>query len=611
MDTKTTEINGEEVLWRKAMSLDGLEDSQTNYTGFNPHTEVLPKGWQKRPDRLAIPCDIQFTQDTAVELRDGTKLYADIFLPTDGGKYPTIVSWSPYGKNGSGFEAELDIDGVDMQSISGLQKFEACDPAYWCNQGYALVNPDSRGAYMSEGDMHFWGTQDGRDAYDVVEWIAAQPWSNGKVAFAGNSWLAVAQYFVAQEQPPHLTCIAPWEGQGDLLGDDMLRGGIPDPMFNSLVVTRTPGNNFIQDTPNMSLKYPYYNGFWKDKVPVFEKIRVPAYIVASYNSPVHVHGSFECFRRANTEEKWLRIHNTGEWADFYEPAHQADLQKFFDYYMKGVDNGWPNTPKVRMSVIDPGGEDVVDRPESEYPPARTAYHTLYLTADGKLEADAPSAASVLSYDTTDKGAKLTFTHTFDSDTEYSGYAKLRLWVEAEDADDMDIHVDIAKLDAVGKPLIQKGIGAYSGPSGKLRVSRRKLDEARSTESEPVLMLDNSSAPLSPGEIVPVDISILPTGLLFHKGEQLCITIRHTGISLMGPPSGDTPIGPTPTVDIPHAGFDGPPPAGMDGPPDGLPAGGNPFGSGAAPYFDMPPALTGSNKFHFGGQYPSYFYFPTV
>jgi predicted acyl esterase len=89
----------------------------------------------------------------------------------------------------------------------------------------------------------------------------------------------------------------------------------------------------------------------EDKIARLDKIKIPAYIVASYTSPIHTHGSFEGFRQIASKEKWLRVHNSGEWPDYYDPAHVEDLRKFFDRYMKGIENGWEKTPRVRLSVL--------------------------------------------------------------------------------------------------------------------------------------------------------------------------------------------------------------------------------------------------------------------
>jgi hypothetical protein len=67
-------------------------------------------------------------------------------------------------------------------------------------------------------------------------------------------------------------------------------------------------------------------------------------------------GTFEGYRRLGSTDKWLRIDNRQEWVDQYDPASEADLLKFFDYFLRGADNGWQKTPKVRMAILDPGGK---------------------------------------------------------------------------------------------------------------------------------------------------------------------------------------------------------------------------------------------------------------
>jgi len=100
------------------------------------------------------------------------------------------------------------------------------DPAEWVGRGYAIVNVDSRGANDSEGNLRWWGSSEGKDGYDFIEGLAVKSWCNGNVGLAGNSWLAVSQYFIAAQQPPHLKCIAPLEGLSDVLRQSLARGGI-------------------------------------------------------------------------------------------------------------------------------------------------------------------------------------------------------------------------------------------------------------------------------------------------------------------------------------------------------------------------------------------------
>jgi predicted acyl esterase len=220
-----------EVLFRKARPAD---DPKGRYPGFKPGATTLEAGAVIKPGHRPLTCDIIFERDVAVRMRDGTTLYTDVFRPAGGVALPAIVAWSPYGKGGGGNQVLDDVPfraGVPKAAVSELQKFEAPDPAYWCAHGYAIINPDSRGAYMSEGDIYFWGTQDAQDGYDLIEWVAGREWSNGKVGMAGNSWLAIAQWHIAAQRPPHLAAIAPWEGATDLYRQDVYRGGIPDTGF--------------------------------------------------------------------------------------------------------------------------------------------------------------------------------------------------------------------------------------------------------------------------------------------------------------------------------------------------------------------------------------------
>ena len=105
------------------------------------------------------------------------------------------------------------------------------DPAEWVPKQYAIVNVDARGIGDSEGDMRWWSTAEGRDGHDAVEEISQLPWCTGKVSLAGNSWLAIAQWYIAAEHPRHLTCIAPMEGVSDPFREHMCRGGIPNTRF--------------------------------------------------------------------------------------------------------------------------------------------------------------------------------------------------------------------------------------------------------------------------------------------------------------------------------------------------------------------------------------------
>jgi hypothetical protein len=220
---------------------------------------------------------------------------------------------------------------------------------------------------------------------------------------------------------------------------------------------------------------------------------------------------------------------------------RADMKRFFDHYLKGTENAWQKTPRVRLAVIDPGGADIVDRPENEIPLARQRARALYLDAEsGRLLAAPAQKESKVSYNSNDGKSKAVFTIPFDKETEITGFIKLRLWVEADGANDMDLFATVSKLDAAGKPLTQKNSEhPYWESDGRLRVSERQLDEKASTPLQPV-HTHRTIEPLKAGEIVPVEIQIWPMGMIFHPGQQLQLAIA--GYDLSGPGRGhDRPI----------------------------------------------------------------------
>jgi len=196
---------------------------------------------------MALPCDIIRERDVPITLRDGTVIYTDVYLPVGGRQVPAIIAWSPYGKSVPQ-NADLLSPSVPLSWVSGLQKFEGPDPAFWCNHGYAVINVDVRGAFNSGGNIQYYGMVDAGDGYDVIEWAASQPWSNGKIGMAGNSWLAITQWFIAATQPPHLAAIAPWNGFSDYYRNSILQGGIPDLAFNAWLTNQLLGHNEVEDT---------------------------------------------------------------------------------------------------------------------------------------------------------------------------------------------------------------------------------------------------------------------------------------------------------------------------------------------------------------------------
>jgi putative CocE/NonD family hydrolase len=297
----------------------------------------------------------------------------------------------------------------------------------------------------------------------------------------------------------------------------------------------------------MLKEYPTWNAYWESKVPKWENIRIPAYITGSW-SHLHLDGSVRGFRKIRSTKKWLRIHREFEWPDTYAWWNQEDLKLFYDRYLKGVRNGWELTPRVRLEIMDALEYDAqINRPEKEFPLARTRYQKLYLDASaakpggdkalpesapgstpelsltgGVLSSEAVSAEAKVSYDANEGLA--TFDITFTEDVEITGFMKAHLWVEADGYNEMDLFLTVQKLDDKGDFLPTTVLDEqHPGAWGRLRVSHRGLDEEASTDYKPV-QSHKVEEHLKPGEIVPVEIAFFPYGRLWHKGQTLRLQI---------------------------------------------------------------------------------------
>ena len=135
----------------------------------------------------AAPLEIKILRHREIPMRDGVKLYGDVYLPAAEGKYPTLIVRTPYG---------VQRDGAHESLIKFAQ------------HGYAAVMNDTRGRYESEGKWEPFRTE-AEDGYDVIQWAAKQAWSNGKVATQGGSYLGHVQWAAGKLQPPNLVAMFP------------------------------------------------------------------------------------------------------------------------------------------------------------------------------------------------------------------------------------------------------------------------------------------------------------------------------------------------------------------------------------------------------------------
>ena len=191
---------------------------------------------------------------------------------------------------------------------------------------------------------------------------------------------------------------------------------------------------------------------------------------------LHTRGTLEGFKQSASKYKWLEIHGRKEWEYYYMRETLERQKRFFDYFLKGIENDWMQTPRVRVEVRERFYEGRF-RFENEWPLARTNYTKLFLDSKNlSLKYKPLKTASKISYNARPNDGdnySLKFNVTFNNDTELTGYMKLKLWVEAEGSDDMDLFVAIKKFDKRGQEVylpdynhIENGLVA----NGWLRVS---------------------------------------------------------------------------------------------------------------------------------------------
>ncbi|KAJ6021571.1 hypothetical protein N7540_007075 [Penicillium herquei] len=537
-----------------------------SYEGLNPRSEVLPKGSSTAPGRRILSCDILVEHDVAIKVRDGCTLYADIYRPPTAPERstPAILCWSPFGKKFNGIQSLKLMTpwnlGIPEGTLSGLEKFEAPDPAEWVDRGYAILNVDSRGAFDSEGLMAIMGSQEAEDGYDVIEWAAKQSWCNGNVGMAGNSHLAIVQWFVAALQPPSLKAIAPWEGCGDLYREQFARGGIyGGDLFDKLIIKyMLRGRHGMESFRKMFHEHPLANDWWNDKRPDMTKINVPTYITGTYTNTMHGMGAIRGWLEVNSPDKWLRWHPYQEWYDIWgNQAGRDELLKFFDRYLKGIENDWESTPRVRMSILKFGEAAPLDNIiESDFPPPRTEYRKAYLTPEGLSFKQSTASKTAVSYDSQDENAGVTFKYTFPERTQLMGIPKAVLYMRCDDFDDMDVFVVLEKLSKTGERLFNFNIPwknlpvssiaeisqedrtelvLYQGPTGILRASNRAIDSSRSMHPNWPFYTHEKEEKVSAGMVVRLEIGIWVMGVEYEAGEsiQLRVSGRYQGFSNFG------------------------------------------------------------------------------
>jgi uncharacterized protein len=508
-------------------------------------------------DGMRIDWDVPITMD------DGLVLRADVFRPVADGKYPALVSYGPYGKGLSfqqGYRTAWDIMvKQNPDAVSGTSNkyanWEVVDPEKWVPDGYVCVRVDSRGAGRSPGYLNHNNARENRDFYNCIEWAATQPWSSGKVGVNGISYYASSQWRAAALQPPHLAAICIWEGWVDYYRDSVRHGGIactfrknwqemqvktvqhgrgehgPKSAVTGELVCgpeTLPEDELKKNRADMwegVLNNPLVGPYYTERTADLSKVDVPLLSAANWGGQgLHPRGNFEGYMRAASKQKWLEAHGGSHWAPFYTDYGVKLQKRFFDHFLKGIDNGWEKQPKVALNIRHPG-EKFELRHENEWPLARTQWTKFYLDPrNRKLTTTAPATGADIEYDMMGDGVMFS-TGPLKEAMEITGPSALKLFLSSSTTN-ADVFAVLRVFDPQGKEVVFQGALDPHTPiaQGWLRASHSKLDRKLSLPYRPYHMHDEEQ-PLEPGKVYELDIEIWPTCIVVPKGYTIALVVR--------------------------------------------------------------------------------------
>ncbi|BBX07398.1 CocE/NonD family hydrolase [Mycolicibacterium aichiense] len=537
----------------------------TSVSGIEPGQRTLngPQTTGRDYRNLSTP-DHHITTDIniAVPMRDGVTLLADVHRPDADGRFPALIAASPYPRQIQ-----------DLGAPAGFIEAGATD--FWVPRGYTHVIANLRGTGGSGGTFGFFDAQERRDLYDLVEWVAAQPWCDGNVGMIGISYFAMTQLEAAVERPPHLKAIFPVAVTADLyeaaMHHGMFSASFVTPFLSMLGLTAARSDTFWRSRPlgaarwalntprlhhkfatmngeaavtmmrgllklphdphpwdelwlDAAVKHPTRDAWWDERnlLPLLEKVDIPAYLGCDWqNVPLHLPSTFTSYAGL-TNSPCVRVGMLGEYGLTWpwESLHIEALA-WYDHWLKGRDTGILDGPPVRYVL--PGTDGW--RTAESWPPACT-FRELALRADGTLDDDeaSPGARDFMALgsglgrakpSSIDPPSMLTWTsQPLVAAIDVVGDIELRLIAAATAADTAWI-VTLSDVspDGTAEPVT----------AGWLRAGLREVDEAASRPGAPVLPCRHPQA-IPIGDDVEYRIPLVPNARRFGAGHCIQITI---------------------------------------------------------------------------------------
>ncbi|HZP96389.1 MAG TPA: CocE/NonD family hydrolase [Candidatus Limnocylindria bacterium] len=455
-----------------------------------------------------------------IPMRDGVHLAADVFRPAAPGRtFPALIAVSPYSRQLQ--RTELP----DGQNEAGITEF-------WTPHGYAHVVVDVRGTNESEGEWDHMGPLERRDLVDIIEWVASQPWCDGRVGMTGESYFAWSQLMAAAERPPHLAAVFAQCASVDLYRDRYYHGGILKRGVASWFSVLRELNGLRDDLSGLRrhqdailrMEHPFDGPYYQERLSWMrlDRVKIPTYVGGTWKHvSTHLRGAFEAWAGITGVPKRMFV-GPGPRPRKPMAAYHREALRWYDHHLKGMDTGVMEGPPIQLFIQ--GAERW--RSEREWPIARTRWRELFLggrpgaAARDLADTAGPDGEAVLRYEPASReaylgGPALVYrTEPFEHDLEVTGPLALTLWL-ASTATDTDVFATIRDEAPDG--------GTREITKGWLRASHRALDASRSKPWRP-FHPHTASEPLVPNEAYELAVEIWPMSNLFRAGHRLRLEI---------------------------------------------------------------------------------------
>lgn len=479
-----------------------------------------PKPPERSEARYASISDYE----ARIPMRDGVKLAADVIRPHAGGmKFPALVTTSVYTR-------QL------QRSVIALGQNEAGVSEFWVPRGYAHVIVDVRGSNDSEGTYDLFGAQEQRDLYDIIEWVAEQPWCNGSVGMSGISYMGRTQLFAAEQQPPHLKAIFPYDASCDFYRDACFHGGIATNFTTHWTAFVMNLNMSSGRSPNVdklkqkleimySQKYPLDGEFYQERSawPRLDKIEIPSYFGSGwYMNELHLKGVFDGYNGTSNIQKRMLV-GPKPWPIRPWAGYHYEMLRWYDHWLKGMDTRVMEGAPIQLYIHG----DETWRSENEWPLKRTEFRDFYLGGKSGHEGTLSESA----------GAEQTRKIDFDPATPEAFHGEPRLNYRTEPMSKaMELTGPIAlylQASSTAKDIDWVVAVHDEAPDGTarelckgwLRSSHRRIDPAKSTPAKPYHP-HNAVELLDPGAVYEMPIEIWPICNVFKPGHRLRLEVAN-------------------------------------------------------------------------------------